>query len=127
MINVTKVHRFTVAYIYIIYGYMVLRVRQQIRGKIIILNFTQFIHDDDIHPRHEQQVVVIHVYIIIILHEMTRGHAICYVRYILLYILFASRPTKNRVSALSRVNQWVESEVEFVFVCGYCRSAFVSR
>lgn len=47
---------------------MVLRVRQQIRGKIIILNFTQFIHDDDIHPRHEQQVVVIHVYFIIILH-----------------------------------------------------------
>jgi len=52
-----------------IYGYKVLRVRQQIRGKIIILNFTQFIHDDDIHPHHVQQVVVIHVYIIIILHR----------------------------------------------------------
>lgn len=50
-----------------VYGHRVLRVRQQIRGKIIILNFTQFIHGDDIHPRHVQQVVVIHVYIIIII------------------------------------------------------------
>jgi len=93
-----KCHQSTSVYcgmIYI-YGCMVLRVRQQIRGKIIILNFTQFIHDDDIHPRHEQQVVVIHVYIIIILHEMTLGgHAICYVRYILLYIIRITTDEKS--------------------------------
>lgn len=61
-------------YVYIyINGCKVLRVRQQIRGKIIILNFTQFIHDD-IHPHHVQQVVVIHVYIIIIIIIILHGN-----------------------------------------------------